>query len=1068
MKRSMRFKKCSLLILLLTCWSLAFAQVKVVEGSKETVVTGVVIEKETGLPIERVSVAVKGSSTGTTTNMKGEFSIKVPSSSAVLVFSFIGKLRQEVPVGSNIEFNVTLETDNTTLEDVVVVGYGTQKRSHLTGSVATVSMKNLIDLPTGSLSEALKGQIVGVNVSGGYSRPGEGATITIRNPVFYSKDGGQKEPLFVIDDIIRSKSDFDLLDPTEVESLTVLKDAAAAIYGILGANGVIVVKTKRGKSGVASINYNGSYGISSASLPKMMTGLEHAKYLNDFNGGRLDWNQVNMNSDPAMYTQDELDYFSTVNHNWLDMAWQTSHETRQTLNISGGSDKATFFAGFTYADQNSNFEGLGYKRYSFRSSSDIKLTTGLKLSLSLSANLSDRRNTFNKQGNESLDNDWKTLIGESPMYAPYINGVPILIPGAGTGSNINTYHYFAVHDLDNYTSSYNSGVNFQGQLSYEVPFIKGLKAAVNFNKNIANSWGKQYGTKYDVYDFNKEGGKNHILGDSAIRKYTWSNGDRVRLNPTLTTAYQLNATVNYDRTFGKHSINALFGYEQVETFADGVAGQVDGVVVGGLDNQNFATGAQASNETISEGGRMAYIGRLSYNYAGKYLFEAQFRADASERFAPENRWGYFPSFLAGWVISEENFFSRFTNTVNYLKIRGSVGFMGLDATKSYQWLRSYAIQTGKAAVFNGNTDRGLAVVSSVDMANRAVHWDNQNKFDIGIDAQFLRRRLSVSMDGYLNKNFNMLSALTSAPSILIGTPLPSENFGAIDIFGYELSATWRDNIGKNFSYNVTANFSWADNKVIKTDVAKGNIGTHMDPTGKSQDMGFYGYRNMGMFRSQADINAYVSKYGIKTMLGYTPAQMRPGMLYYEDIRGKQDPATGKYAGPDGIIDANDQDWLTKKQDNHYSLGLNWGVSYKNLSLSVVMGMNWGGVSTVEGAARKKAEVYSNRPAFWADHWAPDHVDAKYPSPYYTSTYDVATDFWWRSSTSIRVSNLNLSYSLPQNWMRSVHMNSARFYFVAINPINFYNPYSDYKDNSNGSYDVYPSLKSFVLGLNLNL
>jgi hypothetical protein len=231
--------------------------------------------------------------------------------------------------------------------------------------------------------------------------------------------------------------------------------------------------------------------------------------------------------------------------------------------------------------------------------------------------LSDRKNTFNKQGNESLDNDWKTLVGEAQFNPPYINGKPILIQGAGTNSNINTYHYFAVHDLDNYTSSYNTGVNFQGQLSYEIPFIKGLKAAVNYNKNIANSWGKQFGTKYDVYDFNKTGGNNHILGDSVLRSYTWNNGDRVRLNPTIINSTQLNATVNYDKSFGKHNLGVLFGYEQWEQFADGVAGQVDGVVVGGLDNQNFATGAQASNEVTTELGRMSYIGRLNYNYAGK-------------------------------------------------------------------------------------------------------------------------------------------------------------------------------------------------------------------------------------------------------------------------------------------------------------------------------------------------------------------------------------------------------------------------------------------------------------------
>jgi len=1033
--------------------------------AQEKTITGSVVDQQTGKPMEGVNVRIKNTSNGTTTNDKGEFTIKVPSSESIVTITYVGYMVYETKVGTGSLQKIQLSTIDKSLEDIVVVGYGSQKRSHLTGSVGTIEMKNIQDLPVGNLSEALKGQIVGVGVSGGFSRPGEPANITIRNPVYFSKDGGSKEPLYVIDDIIRTKADFDLLDATEVENISVLKDAAAAIYGILGSNGVIVIKTKRGKSGTTSISYNASFGMSDAPyMPKMMNGYEQAVYLNSYLGGSKNWDTAATAALPGYYTPDELDYFKTHNYEWLPQAWQTATETRHTLNISGGSDRATYFAGFTYNSQNSNFDGLGYKRYSFRASSDIKLTTGLKLGLALSGNLADKKNTFNKQGNESLDNDWKTLIGESQFNPSHINGLPILIPGAGTSSNINTYHYFAVHDLDNYTSSYNTGINFQGQLSYEVPFIKGLRAAVNFNKNISNSWGKQYGTKYNVYDFNKLGTHGHILGDSVLRSYTWNNGDRVRLNPTIARNYQLNATVNYDRTFGKHQVGALFGYEQSESFADGVAGQVDGVVVGGLDNQNFATGAQASNETTSESGRLAYIGRLNYNYAGKYLLELQFRADASVNFAPENRWGYFPSMSAGWVISEEPFFNKALQAVNFLKLRGSVGFLGLDATKSYQWLRSYAIQTGKAAILGGNSDRGLAVVTNVEMANRAVHWDDVDKYNAGIDARFLRNRLSLSIDGFIDRRSNMLSNLTSSPSILIGTAIPSENFGKANTFGYEVSAGWKDRIGKDWSYNVTLNFNWNDNKILVTDVAKGNIGTYLDPTGRSSDMGFLGYRSLGILRTQAEVDAWLAKNPGYTIFGQAP---KPGMLYYQDIRGPQDQATGKYAGPDGIITTVDQDYLKSKAENHYGLGFNWGISYKTISLNVVMGMNWGGIGSVESAARKVGNAYSNRPAFWSDHWNPMHIDAAYPSPYYTGSYDVATDFWWRSSFSFRVTNFNLSYTLPSQWLRKIKMNNARIYLTGINPINFFNPY-EYKDNANGSYDVFPELRSFSLGLNVNL
>ncbi len=1033
--------------------------------AQEKKVTGKVTNQKTGAPLPNVSVKIKNGTQSTLTNAEGSFTITVPSSESVISISHVGFGIWEQKAGSATTLTIALSETTNDLDDVIVIGYGTQKRSHLTGSVGTLSMKAVEDLPVGNLTEALKGQIVGVSVSGGFARPGEAATLTIRNPIFYSKDGGSKDPLFVIDDIIRSKADFDLLDASEVEGMTVLKDASAAIYGILGSNGVVVVKTKRGKGGAPSITYSGSYGASSAPvMPKMMTGFEQATYINSYLGGSKIWDTAATNALAGYYTPDELAHFKNNNTDWLGMAFSSAHNQRHTLNVSGGSEKATYFAGLSYNENNSNFEGLGFKRYSFRSSTDIKLGNGLKLGLSLSGELGERNNTFNKQGNESLDNDWKTLIGQSQMYSPYIGGLPIAIPGSGSNGNINNYHYFAVHDLDNYTKTSTSVLNFQGQLTYDMPFIKGLKAGVNFNKNIANSWGKQYGTKYQVYNFNTTGAHNHILTDTYNATYTFNNGDRVRLSPTYATSYQLNATLNYDRKFGKHQVSAFLGYEQSESASDGVNAQTDGVITGGLDNMNFATIAVISNEPISEAGRLAYIGRVNYNYDNKYLFEFNMRGDASQNFAPENRWGSFPSFSAGWVVSEENFFKGIVNTVNYLKIRGSAGFLGLDATKSYQWMRSYAIQTGKAAVYGGNADRGLAAVSNVAIANRDVQWDNVDKYDIGLDMKFFNSRLSVSTDFYIDYRYNMLSNLTSSPSILIGATLPSENFAKANTFGYEFSATWRDRIGKDWGYSVTTNFNWVDNKQILIDQSKGNIGTYLDGQGKSDDMGFLGYRSAGMLRTQADVDALLKTYPNYRIFGNVP---RPGMLYFDDVRGPKD-ASGNYTAPDGTITTDDQDFLKSKANNHYGLGINWGVTYKGLSLNVVMGISWGGVSTVESAARKVGNnIWQNRPAFWNDHWTPTNTNAAYPSPFYAFSYDVATDFWFRSSTSFRISNFNLSYNIPTNITSKMGLNNLRIYLVGTNPVNFLNPYN-YKDNANGSYDVFPVMRTYTFGLNLNL
>jgi TonB-linked SusC/RagA family outer membrane protein len=1032
-------------------------------------ITGAVVEDSTNQPVQGVTIKVKGGVQTAVTNMEGRFTMNIPFDGATLQYTHVGYEYGEIRVAASGPVNIVLKKLELKMDEVVVVGYGTQRRSHLTGSVGTVPMQTILDIPAGNISESLRGLIPGVSVSGGFGRPGEAATISIRGPLFFSKDGGSKDPLYVIDDVIRTKTDFDLLDATEIESINVLKDASAAIYGILGTNGVVVVKTKRGRAGKTTISYSSSYGTSGAiKRPTMLSSFQQANYLNAYLGGQYNFDTAVLNANNNYYMPDELDYFKTHNTNWLDLAFQNAFEMRQTLNLSGGTESATYFAGLSYMDQNSNFPGLRYKRYSVRASTDIKLLTGLKLGLSVSANLSDKKNTFNKQGNESLDNDWKTLVTASPMWTPYINGLPILIPDAGTNSNINNYNYFAVHDLGNYTSSIGNGVNFQANLSYEFPFLKGLKASLGYNKNISNNWGKQYGTKYQVYQFNTTGTHGHILDTSYNKVFTLSNGDRIRLNPSMTNSYQLNATLNYNGSFGKHDIGVLAGYEQSETASDGIAGMVDGVLIGGRDNMNFATGTQSVNETISEGGRLAAFGRFNYAYDSKYLLELQVRGDASPNFAPENRWSIFPSGSVGWVISQEPFFERAKHIFNHLKLRGSVGFMGIDNTKPYQWLRSYALQTGKAAIFGGNTDRGNAVVTNVELANYAVHWDDQNKYDIGLDMAFLRSRLTTTFDWYLNHSYNMLSYLTSAPSILIGASLPSENFGKANVWGVEASINWSDRINNDWSYSIGLNTGYSDNKVLISDVAVLDRGTFKDPTGKPTDMGFYGYKYLGMFRTQADIDAYVTKYNITKMLGYTVDKLKPGMLYYEDVRGAQDPKTGIYAPPDGVIDVNDQTYLRNRTSNMYGFTLNGGLNYRSLSLKVQATANWGGIGAVEGAARKVGnKAYLNRPAFWSDAWTPDNPNAAYPNPYFTSTYDVNSNFWWRSATQARISMINLSYNLPKDLMSRIGFAGARIFVVSTNPFNLYNPY-DYKDNMSGSFDAFPVLRSTSLGINITL
>ena len=1028
-------------------------------------ITGTVRDAQ-GKPLPGVVVKIKGSKTATSTDSEGVFRLNLPVGNETLIISYLGYATQEVAVNGQSQLNIQLQESSSALTEVVVVGYGTQERKHLTGAIATIDVKAIEDIPVGSLTAALRGQIPGVSISGGYSRPGDNATLTVRNPTFAVKDGGRTEPLYIIDDIFRTSEDFNILDASEVENITILKDAAAAIYGIQGSNGVVIVRTKRGKAGAPKISYGVSVGAADATmLPKMMTGIEQATYLNDYTRAAKNYvadGNSGYLADAAWYSPDELEYFKNNSTDWLKQAWQTAYTTRHTLNVSGGGDRATYFAGASYIDQSANFEGIHTKKWTFRASTDVKLNKGLTLGFSLSGDLSNNERFWFKQGPENSENDVRSLIG-TPQFNPYyVNGLPVLLT-TGSTNTIEGTHFFELQRLDNFTNTRSNGLNVQATLNYEVPFIKGLKAGVNFSKNLDNTWGKQFGTRYNVYQFSMLGDKKHIYGGDVIRSVSVTNGDKVRISPSYRDSYQLNGTLNYARKFGKHEISVLGVYEQVESESDLVNASREGVLLGGLPNQQYATGTNLSDEVQTEFGRMAFAGRVNYSYADKYLVEFSYRGDASVYFAPGNRWGYFPSLSLGWVVSEESFFKNNIKAVNFLKLRGSVGLLGIDNTRSFWYARNFSLSTGKGAVFGGNLDRPLSINPNNSLANENMKWDDNTKYNVGIDAQFLKSRLSVTADGFLDHRYNQLTTLSSSVSLLIGAAIPTENFGIANNFGYELSVAWRDKIGKNWGYNVNTFLSWSDNKLIRLDQTVGNIGTFLDASGRSSDRGVLGYKSLGIFRTQAEVDDFMAKNPNYKAFGEVP---KPGMIKYQDVRGPKD-ANGQFTAPDGIITENvDYDYLTPKSANHYGLGFNFGGNYKTLSLSVVMGLSWGGQSSIESAAVKRATSVSNRPDFWADHWTPENTNAKYPNPYYTNNYDRTTDFWFVNSFTFRMTNFNLSYGLPEQWANKAGLKSAKIFLVGTNPINFYNPYG-YKDNSS-SFDVYPQLRTFSLGLNIGL
>lgn len=1105
-------KKILLILLLTVLTASVFAQTRTI--------TGTVVSGDKNEPLVGVTIQVKGNTTAAQTDVNGKYSLKITNmQNVVLTVKYVGYTYQEhtLRVGEN-NLDVKLQpSKDTNLEDVVVVGYGTQRKASLTGAVSVVDLKKVEDVPALNASALLRGTTPGLSVSGGVQRPGQASTITIRNPTAFAKDGGQgTDPLFVIDDVIRSQNDFELLDPILIESVSVLKDAEAAVYGVSGANGVILVRTKRGRQGAPRISFSSSLGLANATkLPNMMNSLQLGTFNNDYNQNRAAITGVagstSYLADPATYqpffynadgflvrpgvnivngtyfgtgtsttdntraaawyTPDELAYFANNSTDYLREAFKTAQVWREAVSLSGGTDKVTYFVGADYVKQGSNFEGINSNKYGIRASIEAKPAKGLTTSVSLSTDVGNSKSYFYKLNGttESLNNDVATLQNVQPWQQYFINGNPVLL-GAASNGGIDNINYFHVRNTDNFTSSNTYVTNILSKLTYEIPGVKGLLATVTYNKNINNSFGKQFGTTFTYYKYAGTGANNHIPGGNLLSTSNILNGDRIRINPIFANNYQLDAGLNYNRTFGKHSITALALWEQREAFSEGVAAMVEGIVPGALPYQTYGTGAQTTTQAsqVSETGFQSFISRINYGYDDKYLVQLVYRADGSSRFAPGFNWGGFPAASVGWVASRESFFKNNISWIDFFKLRASAGITGTDNTRPYQFLANYAPGTGSngGAIFNENDTRGLGIRANLAIPNRAVVWDKTTKLNYGLDMQFLKNKLSFSADYFWNHSHDMLTTLSSSVPATIGAAVPTENFSVVNTFGYELQLTWRDNIGK-FSYSVSPFFAWNDNKYIKYDLSPGLIGTIQDLTGRSGDPGVLGYKSLGIIRTQEEANAIISQRataaggaGNVKILGQ---RIMPGMINYEDLNG------------DGVIteDVQDQKYLTNKQSNHNSLGLNFTTGYGALTLNVIMGMSWGGWTTIDGKkpfnqSSNGASIADNRPVYWADHWTPTNTNAKFPAPGYLATYDVASDFWLVRATSFNVTNATLNYAIPSKLAGKIGLTNARVFVTASNPIQFINPFPDnYRDLSTGLY-TYPTLRTVSLGLNIGL
>ncbi|TXK50267.1 SusC/RagA family TonB-linked outer membrane protein [Pontibacter qinzhouensis] len=1045
------------------------------QQAQTNTITGTVTDAS-GAPLPGVTVIEKGTPNAALTDAEGKFSLTVKDPKAVLLFSFLGFEKQEVALNGRATIAVTLGAADNQLKQVEVIatGYGgTTTRGATTGAIDAIRAEEIEDLPLGNLGAALTGRVLGLGVSGGTARPGSQANLTVRAPVSIS-NSPNTSPLYVIDDMIQVTSQgapdatfFNTLDPSEIESISILKDASAAMYGSRAANGVIIVTTKRGKLGPPRITYSGSYAVNDeAYRTKMLSAYETGQYINILNGPNGANRPIADNR--YFFGEDELEHFRTINHDWLDAAWKPSYNMRHTLNVSGGANKATYFANIAYYTQDGNIGKLDYNKWTFRAGADVNVTAGLKAGLQISGNYQNSHTMNSKIGGENIENDYRNLL-RAPRYVPmYMDGLPVRLPGSG--NNLSAYHFFEMNNNDNYRDISGQGTMLNIYAEYEMPFLKGLKARGTYARNMTNERSAMIGSQYFLYNFTQTGSRGHIYEGATNPVATrFTNDNRVRFANNTASSNQINFSLSYNQQFGKHSISAFATAERAESESWMEDVWKEDPVLGTNGQFNTAFGAIDGRTNGYESGTLGYIGRVNYNYDGKYLADFLFRSDASTKFAPANYWGKFYSLGTGWVISEENFFR--SEAVNLLKIRYSVGLIGKDDTNPWQWRQRYTFQGGKAPVFGDNDPKGTGIKMEVT-PNPDAKWTDEFNQNFGIDASFLNSRLSLTLEGFYNRATDMFRSVSSNIPVTEGGTPAARNFAAINTYGTEVSVGWNATIGNDFRYGIDTRFAWYDNKVLKHDFNETDL---LYPwrgprPGESLDIGTWGYDHLGMFRNQEEIAAYVQEYNVTQVFGQPVANLRPGMLYYRDVRGPLQ-SDGTFAEPDGIIDDNDQIRLLRRASSNYNFGITLKAGYKGFSFDAVLVGSFGGWSEIDGRSAIQGDIsnlFQNAPGYWNDIYDPElNPTGSLPNPFHTAISTTPTSAFWRvSAFRIRMGNFNLNYSLPKNVASALHVQGARIVLTSINPINFYNPYT-YR-NSEGAWDNYPVLRTYSLGINLTL
>lgn len=983
------------------------------------------VTDDKAVPLPGVSVKLKGTSLGATTDANGNYSFNVPEYNGTLVFTYVGYASQEIAINGKSTVNIVLAASSTSLSDVVVVGYGAQKKASLTGAIATVTSEDIGSIHAGgTVSAGLAGKIAGVSFRMSDGRPGAGASIQIRN---------MGDPLYVIDGIQQDAGQFNNIAPNDIESLTVLKDASAAIYGLRAANGVVVVTTKRGKLGSRNtINVNAYKGWQNwTRFPKSVNAYE--------------WMQGKVETDINQFgktsiTQDELDKWKKgTEPGYRSFDWynfivkKNAPLTQMNLNFSGGSDRINYYVSATHLKQ---YSVLGreftFERTNIQSNVEARVSDRFKIG----AQINGRIETRDQPGVPGGDDYWEArfaILRNTPLERPYANDNPAYPNDIGHN---NENWALQNKKLSGYWRS--DWRVLQSNLTAEYQFpLEGLTARGLFSYYYANEIMNGHEYTYNVYTYYPADSTYKVTGGS-------SNPYRERRNRTITSP-TVQVQLNYNKTFYKHTVGATVVAERIKR--NDIESYVHSVpTINDLPLIYFST-MDTYNDKDNTEARLGYIGRVNYNYAGKYFIELSARRDASWKFAPDRRWGTFPAVSGGWRVSEEQFFKSWLsrNAVSDFKIRASYGKLGDDDIRkpngdrigNYDYLAGYnynastVILDGNAVI--GSANKGVPV--------KNISWFISKTLDIGADFAILNDKITGTVDYFKRKRTGLLGTKYDilVPSEL-GYTLPLENVNSDQVAGAEISLAHSGKINR-VKFSAGANFSYARPK---------NLNSYKPVFNNSQDHYFsslenrysnifWGYETIGQFQSQEQINNYhvnIDGTGNKTLL--------PGDLIYKDFNN------------DGIINASDSRPIGYGTGKNpiISFGINLAVAWNGFDARAdfsggsgySFNRNWEMRNPYQNNGSLLADIYK-------DHWHREDpfdpnskwIPGKNPALRFNnsnhSNYNANSDFWLVNVRYIRARTLELGYSVPKAILGKAKIEKARFY------INGYNLFS--VDNMSG-------------------